>query len=138
MQASAAFAVRACMGLPPFLQPLTWMGSPLLPEYDVQEGARQLFALGVHRVLIAACRPSPRSAPDALDFAAVDLAHGGEALIPGTACLRIQMPEGVHALSMDAVMDCAEAGKKMAEQELDHLLSCMGMATCRILPFQRS
>lgn len=141
MQATSAFAARAAMGTPPFLAPLTWMGAAIVPAVDVWAGARQLFALGAHRVLIAVCRPSPRSAPDALDLTSIALeqgmAQGLEQGIAGTGVLRIQLPEGVHALSLDAVMDCAQAGKKTAERELDHLLSCMGMASCRILPFQR-
>ena len=137
LQATAAFAARACMGMPPFLKPAEWMASPLLPLEDTQAAASQLFALGAQRVLIVEPVLSPHAGMDALNLAVCAASRGNGKAQEGTAHLMIPLPEEATALSFSSVCACMEAGKKTAERELDHLLSCMGMATCRILPFQR-
>jgi len=137
LQATVSFAARACMGVAPILSPLEWMGSPLTSMMDTHAAARQLFALGAQRVLIVTQTISPRTGMDALDLMVCGMQPHGAAQTPGIAQLNVSLPDGVSALRFSSAMACMEAGKKTAERELDHLLSCMGMATCRILPFQR-
>lgn len=138
MQASLAFAARACMSTPPLLVPMTFMGSPLLPETDVAFCARQLMLLGAHRVLVIQPYPSPRRVPDALDLADTALRLAGEQpLGEETAVLRVIMPETAGALSFEKMEDCCEAGRWAASQALDGLFDQLGMAFCRVLPFRR-
>lgn len=138
MQASAAFAARAAMGLPPFLDPLEWMGTTLMPMRDTALATRLLFAAGAQRVLIAEVRSSPRMKWDGLLLAAACMESGQEATIPGTARLTIQMPETIGTLSFGELSTCMELGRQAAERELDGLLDMLGMAHCRVLPFKRS
>jgi len=137
MQASVSFAARAAMAMPPFLSPLEWMNAPLLPERDVALSARQLLAMGAHRVLIVRPQLSPRRTPDALALTAMCADVEMAALPPGTAVLRATMPDTVGALSLSGVTACVDAGKKTAERELDRIFEQLGMAFCRILPFRR-
>lgn len=135
-QASVSFAARAEMGLPPLLEPMDWMGSPLLPYLDTGFAARQLLAMGAQRVLIADVRPSSNRTLDALELAYLACSpQECFARQPGTAVLRIVLPDSVHALDARGTMRCVEAGKKAAERELDRLFETMGMAFCRVLPF---
>ena len=139
MQASVSFAARAAMGLPPFLQPMDWMGSPLLPTGDEAAAARHLLAMGAQRVLIVEMRASPRRVPDALDLAALCMSQPGREELPqGCARLRIAAPDSAGAFSLEEILPCVQTGKKTAERELDLLFEHMGMAFCRILPFRRS
>lgn len=138
MQASAAFAARAAMGLPPFLDPLEWMGTTLLPVRDTELAARLLFAAGAQRVLIAEVHPSPRMKQDGLLLAAACMESGQEAVLPGTARLTIQMLETMGTLSFGDLSTCMELGRQAAKRELDGLLDMLGMAHCRVLPFRRS
>lgn len=138
MQASAAFAARAAMGLPPFLELLDWMGTPLLPIRDMALAARMLFASGAQRVLIVDIRPSPRLMQDGLWLASACMESGIETNMPGTAKLTIQMPEHIGTLSFGKLSACMELGKQAAARELDGLLDMLGMAHCRVLPFRRS
>ena len=138
MQASAGFAARAAMAMPPFLQPVTWMGGPLLPERDEAAAARALLAMGAQRVLIVRPQPSPRRTPDALEMTAMAQQEPRGALPPGTAVLGITMPDSAGALSLREMPRCVDAGKRAAERELDRLFEELGMAFCRILPFRRS
>ena len=137
MQASAAFSARAAMGLPPFLSPVSFMGSRLLPVSDTAYACRLLFAMGVQRVLVVEGMPSVRSEPDMLDLAAACFTGNGQDLPEGAVRLRIPFPEGVGALALNQVQRCAQAGQKTAELELDRLFETMGMAFCRVLPFQK-
>ena len=137
MQASVAFAARACLAAPPFLSPLQFMGSPLLGEADVAFCVRQLQRLGAHRVLVIAPLLSPRSAPDALDLTAAALRLAAERpMDEEVGTLRIQMPERISAMALDQLEACSEAGRRTAELELDGVFERMGMAFCRVLPFR--
>lgn len=136
-QASAAFAVRAAMGFPPFLEPLDWMGAALLPLYDTGFAARMLFASGAQRVLIAEALPSPRAKRDALLLAAAGSEPLSGAAVPGAMRLTIRMPEQVGALSFAEITACMEMGRQTASRELDQVFETMGMAFCRVLPFRR-
>lgn len=138
MQASAAFAARAVMGLAPFLSPMQYMGSALLGETDAGFACRQLMLLGAHRVLLIAPYPSPRRTPDALDLA------GGlftcslqQPYSEEIGVLRVVMPESAGALSLNRLEECANAGENAAIRELDAVFERMGMARCRVLAFRR-
>ena len=138
MQATVSFAARACMALPPFLAPVSYMGSALLAETDVGFAVRQLLALGAQRVLVIAPVPSPQHAPDALDLAGTALRLAGEQPLGEAACvLRMTMPATAGALSFEQMPACCEAGRRAAERELDGVFERMGMAFCRVLPFRR-
>lgn len=136
-QASAAFAVRAAMGLPPFLEPLEWMGSQLLPMQDAGAAARILLSAGAQRVLIADVRSSPRAKPEPLLLTAASAQPLHDAAVPGTVRLTVHLPEQTGALSFAQIRSCMELGRRTAEKELDQLLEYMGMASCRVLPFRR-
>lgn len=138
MQASVSFAARAALAMPPFLAPLSMMGSPLLGETDAGFAVRALLRLGMHRVLVVAPVSSPRRAPDALDLAGASLRlacapPAGE----GVGVLRVIMPDAAGALSFARMDDCCQAGALAAVRELDALFEGMGMAFCRVLPFRR-
>lgn len=136
MQVTAGFAARAAMAMPPFFSPLSWLGSCLLPESDVAFACRQMFLMGAQRVLVIAPELSARSEPDVLDLAGGMLLH---TMTPDAriAVLHVPMPDAVGALSIHKMPACAEAGRAAAERELDRLFSGMGMAFCRVLPFNR-
>ena len=137
MQASAAFAARAAMGLAPFLTPTVWMGKPLLPTADIQTGISLLTDMGAQRVLVVEAEPPPRHEMDALETAALPLCRSKGSLAEGTARLCVMLPEQVGALSFSQIMPCMAAGKRAAERELDRILEEMGLAACRVLPFRR-
>ena len=138
LQASLAFAARAAMAVPPFLAPVTWMGSPLVPDADVAAACGVLLAMGAQRVLIVEPHTSPQRDMDALELTA---AAAGMSLlhepIQNAAVLRAVMPAQAGALSMEKLALCAEAGRRAASAELDALLAQLGMAQCRVLPFKR-
>lgn len=136
-QVSAAFAARAAMGLPPFLSPVSHMGSLLLPACDTTVAAKLLFSAGAQRVLIAVPRPSVQADADALLLASACIQREQTTKLPGTATLSVQMPQGISSLSFGEITTCMELGKRAALRELDALLSGMGMAYCRVLPFRR-
>jgi len=137
MQATLSFAARAAMGLPPILPAMDWMGSTLLPETDLSFAVRQAKALGAQRVLVIVPKASPRTEMDALDLAALNCsAWQRDTSEEGSAVLRIQMPEGVHALDASKAPACMDAGRRAAEEELDRIFERMGMAFCRVLPFR--
>ncbi len=135
-QASAAFAARAAMALPPFLAPMGFMGSPLLPETDVAFAVRQLQLMGAQRVLVVLPCLSPRHAADALDLAGAALGMAPP-LSAHAGVLRIEMPDEVGALSLEKLALCCEAGERTACAELDQTLERMGLPLCRVLPFRR-
>jgi len=137
MQASVGFAARAAAALPPFLSPVSWMGSPLLPETDVAFACRQLFLLGAQCALVIRPFLSVHTAPDAMDLTAMML----ESSMPmqpmqNISILHIPMPDGAGALSIRKMPACVRAGRESAGQQLDQLLERMGMAHGRILPFK--
>lgn len=137
MQASVGFAARAAAALPPFFSPVSWMGSPLLPETDVAFACRQLFLLGAQRVLIIIPSLSAHTAPDAMDLTSMALAHAMEMpAMESAAVLHIPMPDDAGALSVGKMPACVRAGREAAEQQLDHLFEQMGMAYGRVLPFK--
>ena len=138
MQTSIGFAARAAAALPPFLAPVSWMGSPLLPETDLDFACRQLFLLGAQRALIIRPVLSVHTPPDVVDLTSMALAYGMDRMPQKgcTAVLNIPMPDGVGALSFQKMPACVRAGKETAEQQLDQLLEQMGMAYGRILPFK--
>lgn len=138
LQASLAFAARAAMAMPPFLAPVTWMGSPLVPDADTDAACRVLQAMGAQRVLIVEPQPSPQRDMDALELTAAAAGRAAASeLAPNAAVLRVVMPAQAGALSMGKLALCAEAGRRTAAAELDALLAQMGMAQCRVLPFRR-
>ena len=137
-QASAAFAARAAMGRPPFLEPLTWMGTGLIPGQSAKEAAGLLISGGAQRVLIVETQISPQAGLDPLWLAAACAQPCTDAEIPGAVRLTVQMPPHIGTLSVGHIVSCMELGRHAARQELDHLMDCMGMAYCRVLPFKRS
>lgn len=138
MQVSLSFAARAALAAPPMLPVVRWMGLPVLPLADVGLACRQLFAMGVHRVLVIEPQLSPRTDPDALDLAAAAMTPAREPAMEHACVLRVPMDDGVTALSIDKLPACAQCGRRAAERELDELLGQMGMASCRVLPFRRA
>lgn len=139
MQADAAFAARAAAALPPFLSPMVWMGSCLLPEADMAFACRQLFLLGAQRVLAVVPVPSLRTPPDALDLTGFALNMSAQPIRErNAAVLYVPMPDGAGALSFDKMPACIKAGREAADRELDRLFEEMGMAFCRVLPFRGS
>lgn len=136
MQATASFAARAAMALPPFLSPVEWIGSPLMPERDVARAANLLLTVGAHRVLVVRAVSSARHVPDALELTAFSQRRDSS-LGQGAAELRLTMPDELCALSLEQIEQGIDRGKKMAERELDRIFEQMGMASCRILPFRR-
>lgn len=139
MQASVSFAARAAMALPPVLAPLEYMGSALLAETDTTFAARQLVLLGAQRVMIVCPQVSKKRKPDALDLAAAALTGGVQSAAreAHAGLLRVTMPESVGAADMEQMLLCEEAGYLAAREQLDALFAQMGMARCRVLPFER-
>jgi len=137
MQASAAFAARAAMGLPPFLEPMEWMGARLLPMQDAGAAARLLLSAGAQRVLIVDVRSFPRAKPDSLLLTAASVQPMEEQVTPCTVRLVVHLPESIGTLSFAEIGSCMELGRRAAQKELDQLFEYMGMAFCRVLPFRR-
>ena len=139
MQATVGFAARAAAALPPFLSPMVWMGSYLLPETDVAFACRQVMLLGAQRVLVVSPSPSLRTAPDVMDLTGMAMAASiSQIQGHGVAVLHVPMPDGAGALAFDKMPACMQAGRDAAERELDRLFEEMGMAFCRVLPFRGS
>jgi len=139
MQASVSFAARAAMTIPPLLSPCEYMGSLLQGERDMGFACRLLLQLGAQRVLMVVPDISPKRKPDALDLVAIDRQAGTEyaAKEARAGLLRMVMPEAVGAADMDRASACELTGYFCARANLDQLLEDMGMAGCRILPFER-
>ena len=138
MQAGVGFAARAAMTMPPFLPPVEWMGSMMLPQTDLSFACRQLQEMGAQRVLVALPVPSHRKTPDALELAGLQTGCMWEQALPaGTGVLRSAMPDTAGAMQLDRIPDCERAGQEAARDGLDRVLEGMGMAFCRVLPFRR-
>ena len=139
MQVSLGFAARAAVTLPPFLPPVTWMGSALLPGGDVPCACRQLMLMGAQRVLVIEPCPSARSEPDAVTLTGM-LLQSGERMLEDERVgrLRVLLPPPIPAHAVARLTDCAQAGYEAAERELEDVLRRMGMGICRVLPFRRS
>lgn len=139
MQASVSFAARAAMAMPPLLAPPEYMGSFLLGENDVSVACRMLVQLGAQRVLVFAPQVSSKRKPDALDLAALDRQSGMEYAEEEThaGILPLVMPETVGAGMLHHASSCELAGYYAAREQLDAVLDGLGMAGCRILPFDR-
>lgn len=136
LQATIGFAARAAMGNPPFLSPMPWLGSALLPEESPAWAAGQLYRLGVDRVLIVEPRAAMAHEPDALELAASARRWAAEEMMPeGTGILRVMTPGDAGALSFDRMPQIAQAGYEAAQAQLDDVLRGMGMMLCRVLPF---
>lgn len=139
MQATVSFAARAAMALPPFLSPLAYMGSPLLGEADAALCCRLLAQLGAQRVLIVCVHASPKKKPGALDLAGAVLTGGIQAAAKEAyaGLFNIVLPDSIGAEDVNKAEECEAAGYLAAQEQLDALLSQMGMARCRVLPFER-
>jgi len=139
MQATVSFAARAAMALPPFLSPVEYMGSPLLGETDAAFCCRLLAQLGAQRVLVVCVQASPKKKPGALDLAGAvllgDMQEAAKAEQAGY--LRVVTPENAGASDVRSAAVFEEAGYRAAQEQLDALLSKLGMARCRVLPFER-
>ena len=138
MQASAAFAARAALGLPPFLEPVEWMGTPLLPTRDQALGVRLLFSSGAQRILIAETQPQAGNGGDALLLTSACMERAAEAEPDEIARMTIRIPESIGTLSFDKMVSCMEWGQRTAANELDSLFETMGMAGCRVLAFRKA
>lgn len=138
MQVSAAFAARAAMGLPPFLEPSQWMGMPLMPLRDYALASSLLALAGAQRILIVETQPQAGTGGDALLLAAACMEHEQERAIEQTMRLTIRIPEEIGAWSYDHMAACMEWGRRTAERELDGLFDAMGLAYCKVLPFKRA
>lgn len=139
MQVSLGFAARAAVTLPPFLPPVIWMGSALLPVEDVPFACRQLLLMGAQRVLVIEPCPSACGEPDAVTLTGM-LLQSGERMPQDerVGVLRVALPPSIPAHAVSRLMDCVRAGYDAAGRELEDVLRRMGMGICRVLPFPRS
>jgi len=136
-QATVGFAARAAMANPPFLAPLPWAGSWLLPEEDTSWAAQQLTFMGADCVLIIVPHTDGSRGMDALELAAAHRSWQQEGESNQAAyVLRTQMPPGVHALEYRKMAEIVQAGYDAAQARLDAALMKLGMTQCRILPFR--
>lgn len=139
MQATVSFAARAAMTTPPWLSPLPYMGSFLLGENDPAFACRLLMQLGAQRVLLAMPNVSPKRKPDALDLVHIARQSRAEQAEreAHAGLLYMTMPETVGAADFQRASACELTGYFRAREQLDLLLEEMGMAGCRVLPFEK-
>lgn len=137
LQASTAFAARAALSRPPFVSPMEWMGSPLLPMDDVPLACRLLQTMGAQRVLVVAPQTALRHQPDALEQASGFFMPCAREIGGNVGVFRIPLPEKFGALSLSDLLLGADAGREAAAQGMEATLMRLGMPLCRVLPFRR-
>ena len=137
LQASTAFAARAALSRPPFVSPMEWMGSPLLPMDDVPLACRLLQTMGAQRVLVVAPQTALRHQPDALEQASGFFMPCAREIGGNVGDFRIPLPEKFGALSLSDLLLGADAGREAAAQGMEAALMRLGMPLCRVLPFRR-
>lgn len=137
LQASTAFAARAALSRPPFVSPMEWMGSPLLPMDDVPLACRLLQTMGAQRVLVVAPQTALRHQPDALEQASAFFMPCAREMGGNVGVFRIPLPEKFGALSLSDLLLGADAGREAAAQGMEAALMRLGMPLCRVLPFRR-
>ena len=137
LQASTAFAARAALSRPPFVSPMEWMGSPLLPMDDVPLACRLLQTMGAQRVLVVAPQTALRHQPDALEQASGFFMPCARERGGNVGVFRIPLPEKFGALSLSDLLLGADAGREAAAQGMEAALMRLGMPLCRVLPFRR-
>ena len=137
LQASTAFAARAALSRPPFVSPMEWMGSPLLPMDDVPLACRLLQTMGAQRVLVVAPQTALRHQPDALEQASGFFVPCAREIGGNVGVFRIPLPEKFGALSLSDLLLGADAGREAAAQGMEAVLMRLGMPLCRVLPFRR-
>lgn len=137
LQASTAFAARAALSRPPFVSPMEWMGSPLLPMDDVPLACRLLQTMGAQRVLVVAPQTALRHQPDALEQASGFFVPCARKMGENVGVFRIPLPEKFGALSLSDLLLGADAGREAAAQGMEAALMRLGMPLCRVLPFRR-
>ena len=137
LQASTAFAARAALSRPPFVSPMEWMGSPLLPMDDVPLACRLLQTMGAQRVLVVAPQTALRHQPDALEQASGFFMPCAREMGGNVGVFRIPLPEKFGALSLSDLLLGADAGREAAAQGMEATLMRLGMPLCRVLPFRR-
>lgn len=137
LQASTAFAARAALSRPPFVSPMEWMGSPLLPMDDVPLACRLLQTMGAQRVLVVAPQTALRHQPDALEQASGFFMPCVREIGGNVGVFRIPLPEKFGALSLSDLLLGADAGREAAAQGMEAALMRLGMPLCRVLPFRR-
>ncbi len=137
LQASTAFAARAALSRPPFVSPMEWMGSPLLPMDDVPLACGLLQTMGAQRVLVIAPQTALRHQPDALEQASGFFVPCAREMGENVSVFRIPLPEKFGALSLSDLLLGADAGREAAAQGMEAALMRLGMPLCRVLPFRR-
>ena len=137
LQASTAFAARAALSRPPFVSPMEWMGSPLLPMDDVPLACRLLQTMGAQRVLVVAPQTALRHQPDALEQASGFFMPCAREMGGNVGVFRIPLPEKFGALSLSDLLLGADVGREAAAQGMEAALMRLGMPLCRVLPFRR-
>lgn len=137
LQASTAFAARAALSRPPFVSPMEWMGSPLLPMDDVPLACRLLQTMGAQRVLVVVPQTALRHQPDALEQASGFFMPCAREMGGNVGVFRIPLPEKFGALSLSDLLLGADAGREAAAQGMEAALMRLGMPLCRVLPFRR-
>ena len=137
LQASTAFAARAALSRPPFVSPMEWMGSPLLPMDDVPLACRLLQTMGAQRVLVVVPQTALRHQPDALEQASGFFMPCAQEMGGNVGVFRIPLPEKFGALSLSDLLLGADAGREAAAQGMEAALMRLGMPLCRVLPFRR-
>ena len=137
LQASTAFAARAALSRPPFVSPMEWMGSPLLPMDDVPLACRLLQTMGAQRVLVVAPQTALRHQPDALEQASGFFMPCAREIGGNVGVFRIPLPEKFGALSLSDLLLGVDAGREAAAQGMEAALMRLGMPLCRVLPFRR-
>ena len=137
LQASTAFAARAALSRPPFVSPMEWMGSPLLPMDDVPLACRLLQTMGAQRVLVVVPQTALRHQPDALEQASGFFMPCAREMGGNVGVFRSPLPEKFGALSLSDLLLGADAGREAAAQGMEAALMRLGMPLCRVLPFRR-
>ncbi|MBQ7786022.1 MAG: hypothetical protein IJ381_07750 [Clostridia bacterium] len=138
MQASVSFASRAALTLPPFLEPVQWMGTPLVADTETGFACTQLTAMGAQRVMVIRPEISAQHVPDVLDLSCMTFGiKEKQALPPNAISLNLPMPPQTGALSVDQIAQIMRFGEEGARQQMDIVMARLGMAYCRVLPFTR-
>ncbi|MFR3407582.1 MAG: hypothetical protein ACLTV6_14215 [Christensenellales bacterium] len=130
LQASTAFAARAALSRPPFVSPMEWMGSPLLPRMTCRWPAACCKRCA-QRVLVVARDCAPPSAGRARTgkrHACHARGRWKRRRFPHSSAGEVRC-RFLILLGADA-----GAGRRA---EMEAALMRLGMPLCRVLPFRR-
>ena len=138
LQATVSFACSAALATPPFLTPMTWLASSIIPEENPAYAAEQLLRMGADRVLVVEPRACACHKMDALELSDARSRWMLDGPMPeGVGILRLMMPEDIGALTFCRMQRIAQIGYSAAQDQLDGALGALGMAMCRVIPFRQ-